>query len=300
MSETADDFLGVMNRAGGRRARKVRVGEARRLQEAVARCYPFHPSLIELAEHEWSAHTGFQRVRSTIQIFATTVYAQTKSAEAGEWVPALIGPGDLPLSNPDVVNAVLTSGLLEDDRIVSSYREIAGTEVVDTTDSRGTAREKDVARIGGFATVNPRAAERLGTALFLYSVSPRPSEVNRAPPRQSSSPQRLLPDTSYQPSDADVVFAELQDPGTGFVTLDSLPGRGGQPGRHFFSTRQTINMLIKAQRAMVSDPDRDAVLADRAWDTGQVRAVQRHRPGRDPTRDRRPDPATDSRSGRHR
>src|SRR5581483_3373357 len=63
-----------------------------------------------------------------------------------------------------------------------------------------------------------------------------------------------------------VVFAELQDPTHGFVTLDSLPGRGGQPGRHFFSTRQTINMLIKAQRAMVSDSDRDAVLADQAWE----------------------------------
>jgi hypothetical protein len=266
VSETAAEFLDISS--GHWKAQvlaKFDWAKSDAFRKAAARSYPFHPSLIDLAEHEWSAHTGFQRVRSTIQIFATTVYAHMKRAEAGEWVPALVGPGDLPLSNPDVVNALLTSGLLEDDRIVSSYREIAGTEVVDTTDKRGTAREKDLARTGSFATANPRASERLGTALFLYSVSPRPRGQQGATEAELKA-ATFVPDASYQPSDADVVFVELQDPGTGFVTLDSLPGRGGQPGRHFFSTRQTINMLIKAQRAMVSDSDRDAVLADRAWE----------------------------------
>jgi len=264
ISETASAFLGVM---GGRWRTdvfgKLDWAKEEEFRRAIARCYPFHPGLIDLAEHEWSAHTGFQRVRSTIQIFATTVYAHTRRAAADEWVPALIGPGDLPLSNPDVVNAVLTSGLLEDDRIVSSYREIAGTEVVDTTDSRGTARERDLARTDGFASINPRASERLGTALFLYSVSPRPRGLQGATEAELLA-ATFAPNVSYQPSDADVVFAELQNPNGGFVTLDSLPGKGGQQSRHFFSTRQTINMLIKAQRAMVSDTDRDAVLAERA------------------------------------
>jgi hypothetical protein len=264
VSETADDFLGVMNRAWRADVLgKFEWAKPENFKQAVARCYPFHPSLIELAEHEWSAHTGFQRVRSTIQIFATTVYAQIKRAQAGGWVPALIGPGDLPLSNPDVVNAVLTSGLLEDDRIVSSYREIAGTEVVDTTDERGTAREKDAARTSGFSSANPRAAERLGTALFLYSVSPRPRGQQGATDAELKA-ATFVPDGHYEPSDADVVFAELQDQDNGFVTLDTIAGRG-QPARHYFSTRQTINMLIRAQRAMVSEPDRDKVLADRAW-----------------------------------
>jgi hypothetical protein len=264
VSETADVFLAVMNRGWKPEVLgKFDWAKPEAFKTAVARCYPFHPSLIELAEHEWSAHTGFQRVRSTIQIFATTVYAHIKRAEAGEWVPALIGPGDLPLSNPDVVNAVLTSGLLEDDRIVSSYREIAGTEVVDTTDERGTAREKDIARSGGFASVNPRAAERLGTALFLYSVSPRPRGQQGATDAELKA-ATFVPDGHYDPSDADVVFAELQDQENGFVTLDTLAGPG-RPARHYFSTRQTINMLIRAQRAMVSESDRDKVLANRAW-----------------------------------
>src|SRR5262249_20625365 len=36
----------------------------------VAACYPFHPMLMSLAKEEWSKVTGFQRVRSTIRIFA--------------------------------------------------------------------------------------------------------------------------------------------------------------------------------------------------------------------------------------
>jgi hypothetical protein len=264
VSATAEEFIDVMDSEWKPDVLgKFEWAKSDTFKKAVARCYPFHPSLIELAEHEWSAHTGFQRVRSTIQIFATTVYAHIKRAQAGEWVPALIGVGDLPLSNPDVVNAVLTSGLLEDDRIVSSYREIAGTEVVDTTDERGTAREKDIARKAGFTVVNPRAAERLGTALFLYSVSPRPRGQQGATDAELKA-ATFVPDGHYEPSDADIVWAELQDQDGGFATLDTLTGRG-LPARHYFSTRQTINMLIRAQRAMVSESDRDKVLADRAW-----------------------------------
>ncbi|HZQ77192.1 MAG TPA: DUF499 domain-containing protein [Acidimicrobiia bacterium] len=204
VSETATDFLGVMNgRWKADVLAKFDWAKPAEFKKAVTRSYPFHPSLIDLAEHEWSAHTGFQRVRSTIQIFATTVYAHVRRAEVGQWVPALIGPGDLPLSNPDVVNAVLTSGLLEDDRIVSSYREIAGTEVADTTDTRGTAREKDLARTGSFAHVNPRASERLGTALFLYSVSPRPRGQQGATETELKA-ATFVPDTDYEPSDADI------------------------------------------------------------------------------------------------
>jgi predicted AAA+ superfamily ATPase len=48
--------------------------------EEVAACYPFHPMLMDIAKEEWSKGTGFQRVRSTIRIFAATVYAQQHAA----------------------------------------------------------------------------------------------------------------------------------------------------------------------------------------------------------------------------
>ena len=73
---------------GGRWGEDVfaRLGpDGERVAERVARCYPFHPSLIRLAEEEWSQHAGFQRVRSTIQVFAATVYELAERGSRGEW-----------------------------------------------------------------------------------------------------------------------------------------------------------------------------------------------------------------------
>ena len=64
--------------------------------DEVARCYPFHPQLMALAEQEWAKLAGFQRVRSTIRIFAATAHSLHKRGKAGEWTPLLVGPGDLP------------------------------------------------------------------------------------------------------------------------------------------------------------------------------------------------------------
>lgn len=99
-------------------------------RQQVARCYPFHPHLMAIAREEWSQVTGFQRVRSTIRIFAATVYAQQQRGEAGEWAPLLIGPGDLLLSDSTVREALLGSGLVEDDRTIANYRSLAEIEVV--------------------------------------------------------------------------------------------------------------------------------------------------------------------------
>ena len=43
---------------------------------------------------------GFQRVRSTIRIFAATAHSLYKRGKAGKWTPLLVGPGDLPCQIP--------------------------------------------------------------------------------------------------------------------------------------------------------------------------------------------------------
>src|SRR5207245_1202041 len=101
---------------------------------AVARTYPFHPQLMHLAESEWAAVAGFQRVRSTIRIFAATVFALQRRAQSGTWAPLLIGPGDLPLSDNNVRESLLGSGLVEDERTVANYRALAENEVVNHGD----------------------------------------------------------------------------------------------------------------------------------------------------------------------
>jgi predicted AAA+ superfamily ATPase len=85
--------------------------------DEVERCYPFHPTLMGLAEQEWATRAGFQKVRSTIQIFAATAYALLQRGRGEEWAPLLIGPGDLPLSATEVREAIIGSGLITDARI---------------------------------------------------------------------------------------------------------------------------------------------------------------------------------------
>ncbi len=242
----------------------------REFKAKTERSYPFHPALIDLAEKEWSLTTGFQRVRSTIQVFAASVFALQQRAEQGNWVPELIGPGDLPLSSHDVREALLNSGLISDTRTVASYREIAAGEVVADDDESGTARKLDLERSGHtYANANPRAAERAATALFVYSIGPRPQGRSGAAEAEVKA-ATFVPDASYGSGDAEVVVAELRDVDSGLAALEEIPGRGGQALRLFLSTRQTLNMLVRAQRNAVSDGERDQAFADMARDLAKT------------------------------
>lgn len=234
--------------------------------DEVARCYPFHPQLMAMAEQEWAKLAGFQRVRSTIRIFAATAYSQYRRGLAGEWAPLLIGPGDLPLSDPTVREAVINSGLIVDTRTQANYRQIASADIVAADDKRGAAREVDRARIDSIiGPINPRSAERAATCLFLCSVVGA-----RAGGRQGATEAELkaamfVPDPNYPLGEADTVIAELLDvDGGGLSSVEQLAGKGGQAARLFMSTRRTLNMLVKAARTSVSDEDRDAELAKTA------------------------------------
>lgn len=241
--------------------------------EEVARCYPFHPQLMAMAEQEWAKLAGFQRVRSTIRIFAATAHAQYQRGRAGAWAPLLVGPGDLPLSDPTVREAVINSGLIVDTRTQANYRQIASADIVAADDTRGAARELDRGRTDGITgPLNPRAAERAATCLFLTSVIGA-----RAGGRQGATEAELkaamfVPDPNYPVGEADTVIAELLDvEGGGLSSVEQLAGKGGQAPRLFMSTRRTLNMLVKAARTSVTDEDRDAELAraaDRLSSTG--------------------------------
>ncbi|MGH3500948.1 MAG: DUF499 domain-containing protein [Nocardioidaceae bacterium] len=235
----------------------------REWDDEVARCYPFHPQLIALAEQEWAKLSGFQRVRSTIRIFAATVYTLSQRAKTGGWAPLLIGPGDLPLSEAAVREAVIGSGLIADTRTQSNYRSLASADIVSGDDQTGSARVLDRERHGAlFAEVNPRAAERAATCLFLCSVV-----GSRGGGRQGASEPEMkaamfVPDASFGLADADSILNELKDIDSGgLASSEPIPGKGGQPPRLFMSTRQTLNMLVRSARGTVSDEERDAEVA---------------------------------------
>lgn len=233
-------------------------------RDAVVRCYPFHPLLIHMAENEWSRIAGFQRVRSTIRMFAATVYAHLHRAQAGDWAPTLIGPGDLPLSDPTVREAVIGSGLIADQRAASNYRALAATDIVAEDDRHGAARELDLSesrRQAPCYAANPRPAERSATALFLHSIIGGRAQGHRGATKAELKAAMFVPDPSFTHPDAETVLAELADLQHGLATREEIPGRGGQPPRWFLTTRQTLNMHYRAERQAVTDDERDEQFA---------------------------------------
>ncbi|WP_209449044.1 DUF499 domain-containing protein [Rhodococcus qingshengii] len=232
----------------------------------VASCYPFHPMLIGIARNEWAQVTGFQRVRSTIRIFAATVYALQQRGLAGEWVPALIGPGDLPLSDNTVREAILGSGLVEDDKTSANYRSLAENEIVNARREGGIARLQDVERAKDpqmWNQTNPYASERAATFIFLASIvgTLRPGRG-----RGASAPEVKaatgVPNTLYTVTDADLVVSELVGQDGGLSAVETIAGHGNnKPQRYFLSTKLTHRMLVNNIKRTITDAERDEAIA---------------------------------------
>ena len=235
-------------------------------RDAVARCYPFHPSLIALAENEWAQHAGFQRVRSTIRLFASTAYEQSLRAAEGEWVPELIDSGDLPLQSHQVRDSLLSSGLVADHRTLSNLREVASVDIVDQHNpDRGVARRLDTARTEGWRNDNPRSAERMATALFVRSLCPRANGARGATEAELHAAS-FVPVSGYGTGDAEAVAVELLETDAGMASVDSIAGRGSTPKRWVVETRKTLGMLAKAEKQAVSEVDRDQAVTERAFE----------------------------------
>jgi hypothetical protein len=229
----------------------------------IARCFPFHPSLIALAEQEWAPIAGFQKVRSTIKIFAATAFALARRGKDGDWAPALIGVGDLPLSSAEVRESIIGSGLIADARTQANYRGIASADIIGDDEDTGAARLLDLARADTalqFVTVNPRAAERMAAALFLYSVVGTRAQGRRGATEAELKAAAFVPSGRFSVADAEGVLGELSDPDIGLAALERTPGIGGHPARLFLSTKQTLIMWFRSMRQSASDSDRDGEL----------------------------------------
>lgn len=217
----------------------------------VSRSYPFHPAVIDLVEREWANRAGFQKVRSTIQIFAAAVHLWMERAARNDWVPQLIGLGDLPLSNTTVRQSLLDSGIIPDQKNTTNYREIAANDVVDADDQRGAARRIDIDRAQGLlAETNPRVAERMATAMWLLSLAPRSQGAIGATEAELRI-AGFVPDPACALAEIDAVLTTLKSAEKGISTLDERPGRGGAARRLVMSTTQTLQMFFKTQRASV-------------------------------------------------
>ncbi|MET8907585.1 DUF499 domain-containing protein [Micromonospora sp. NPDC004551] len=225
-----------------------------RLADRIAETYPFHPDLFELVAKEWSVVQAFQRVRSTVAIFARTVLHWVTQHEAGSWAPHLIGPGDIPL-HTDALEALLSSGVLAgNDRAIQGFRAVANTDVVRPGSGGGTAFALDAALASnGVAAAQPAPALRMATACFAYSLVPRAQGA-----RGATKPELIAavagPAVPY--AAAEEVFNALVagpvDGGLGALER-TRPAHSKGAERFYLSIKQTLNMYHANAMTMVSN-----------------------------------------------
>jgi hypothetical protein len=224
--------------------------------DRVEAVYPFHPELMRLVREEWAQVEGFQRVRSTVAIFARTALHWVTEHKAGRWAPALIGPGDIPLSV--ALEQLLSSGLLlGNDRAIQGYRAVASTDITSTDASGGRAVGLDrTLSEAGVEVRQPAPATRMATALFAYSL------VGRAQGRRGAVKAELL-SSIYEPGGVPFTAAEEV-----FNTLTGKEGLGAlevttppnAPARYYLSIKQTLRMYFTAATAQVSSEAREELV----------------------------------------
>jgi len=233
-----------------------------RLGDRIADTYPFHPDLFELVSKEWAVVQAFQRVRSTVAIFARTVLHWVKEHEAGRWAPDLMGAGDIPL-HTDALEALLSSGVLAgNDRAIQGLRAVANTDVVRSGGGGGTAFALDTAlAASGVSASQPAPALRMATACFAYSLVPRAQAA-----RGATKPELIAalagPAVPYAAAE-EVFNALVAGPVQGGLgALErTRPANGKLAERFYLSIKQTLNMYHANSMTMVSN---DLAL-ERVW-----------------------------------
>mgnify|MGYP001440693949 CR=1 FL=1 len=255
---------GVYNRLGPSRA-------LHRLPSRILETYPFHPDLFELVSKEWSVVQAFQRVRSTVAIFARTVLHWVKEHEAGRWAPDLIGPGDIPL-HTDALEALLSSGVLAGNaRAIQGFRAVANTDVIRSGGGGGTAFTLDATlSANGVDAGQPTPAQRMATACFAYSLVPR-AQAARGATKAELMAALAGPGVAYAAAE-EVFNALVAGPVQGGLgALERTRPAGGKGVERFYlSIKQTLNMYHANAMTMVSS---DEALA-RVWKRAQQLATK--------------------------
>jgi len=241
-----------------------RLGAGRTLagfRDRLASSWPFQPDLMGLVKEDWSRHAGFQRVRSTVSIFALTAFHWMNEHHAGRWAPDVIGVGDLPLRV--VLEPILSSGLLHgNERAIQGFRQVASTDVVTRDGTGGRARAADATIAARrLALSQPSPAERMATALYCYSLVPR-DQARRGATKAEMLASVYAPGCEFQA--ADEVFGLLVADDEGLGALETTAAEGGVLARYRLSISQTPQMFYRQAKATILPDERDAFLWERA------------------------------------
>lgn len=244
------------------------------LPDRIAATYPFHPDLMDLVQDEWGKVQGFQRVRSTVAIFALTALHWVRAAEAGDWTPALIGVGDLPVGGirgagdiPQArgLDALLNSGLLlGNDRAIQGYRGVATTDITSADGTSGRAVAIDAHLAGdGLQLGQPAPAVRMATALLNYSLVAR-AQVKRGATKAELMAALLEPGGRTAFADVEQVFIALTSE-DGLGSLETIHPANA-PDRFWLTIKQTLRMYATDAKSRIDDDQ----VQQLAWDTAQA------------------------------
>ncbi len=250
------------------------------LADRIAETYPFHPDLMDLVQNEWGKAQGFQRVRSTVSIFALAALHWTRVAREEAWVPPLIGVGDLPIGGvrgtgtvPQArcLDALLNSGLLlGNDRAIQGYRAVATTDISSADGATGRAVFIDRRLVDAkIDTGQPAPAVRMATALFNYSLVSR-GQGRRGATKAELMAAIMLPTNGTLSSFAaveEVFWALTGDEGLGALEINK-PGISSE--RYWLTIKQTLRMFFNSAKAQIPESDTLALL----WESAQTLATK--------------------------
>ena len=128
------------------------------LQKRLKDAYPFHPSLIDVMKDRWSSVDGFQRTRGALRFLASSLYSLKRDGGA----KPLLGPGDVPLSDPEV-----RRNMLKDLDQKQDFYPVISADIVGPTARAKRIDDRMAKENPALASVKP--ASRIATAILVFS-----------------------------------------------------------------------------------------------------------------------------------
>lgn len=222
--------------------RRTAEEEGVQLRERIESAYPFHPGLIDVMRERWASLPDFQRTRGAIRLLAACMHSVWEHGTA----KALLGPGNVPIEDRNVLHAFFTEvGSREAYQPVLTADLLGPNARVKRVDAR-LAKENPA-----LAAVKP--AMRIATAILMYSFGGLPkaggSNGETLPPGVTETELLSVcvgPDLEHITARA-CLKDMLQVNGCLYLHYDGA--------RYCFKTTPNVNALIEQEAQSVRPPD---------------------------------------------
>ncbi|MBN2133793.1 MAG: ATP-binding protein [Sedimentisphaerales bacterium] len=145
-------------RAETESARQDAESQAIEMRSRLEAAYPFHPSLIDVMNTRWTSIDAYQRTRGALRFLAACLHA----LKAGGGAKAMLGPGDINLSDGDVRNA-----MLKDLDPTQAYDPVIKSDITGANARAKRIDDRWAKETPAMANVRP--AQRLATAILAFS-----------------------------------------------------------------------------------------------------------------------------------